>query len=80
MCTSVLSASKTPINHKIYHLNTAPLPSANSKTNKKGVTKFLYQAVELPTSDCSIFTENEGLIQIKVTVTNHDFGPDYKQH
>jgi len=32
------------------------------KTNKERVTGFLYQAVELPTSDRSIFfTENEGL-------------------
>jgi len=57
-----------------------PLHSANSKTNKERVTEFLYQAVELPTSDCSIFTENEGLVQIKVTITDDDFGPDYKLH
>ena len=25
----------------------------------------------MPTSDCSIFTVNEGLVQIKVTITNH---------
>jgi len=25
-------------------------------------TEFLDQAVDLPTSDCSIFTENEGLV------------------
>jgi len=79
MCTSVLPASKTPVNKKIYHLNTAPPPSANAKTNK-GVTEFLYQAVELPTSNCSILTENEGLVQITVTITNHDFGADYKLH
>ena len=80
MCTSALSASKTPVSHNIYHLNTAPLPSPNSKTNKEGVTEFLYQAVDLPTSDCSILTENEGLVQITVTITNHDFGPNYKLH
>jgi len=57
----------------------APPPSANSKTNKE-VTEFLYEAAELPTSDCSILTENEGLVQITVTITNHDFGPDYKLH
>ena len=51
------------------------------KTNKERVTGFLYQAVELPTSDRSIFfTENEGLVQVKVTITNHDIGPDYKLH
>jgi len=32
--------------------------------NKERVTEFLYQAVELPASDCSIFTENENLVQI----------------
>jgi len=48
--------------------------------NKERVTEFLYQPVELPTSDCSIFTENESLVQIKVTINNHDFGPDYKLH
>ena len=41
------------------------------------VTKFLYQAVDLPTFDSSIFTENESLILIKVIVTSHDFGTDY---
>jgi len=51
--------------------------SANSKTNKERITD-LYQAVELPTSDYLIFTENESSVQIKVTITNHDFGPDYK--
>ena len=80
MCTSVLPASKTPVNKKIYHLNTLHLYSANSKTNKERVSELLYQAVQLPTSDCSIFTENEGLDQIKVTMTNNDFGPDYKLH
>ena len=38
----------------------------------------LYQAVQLQTSDCSIFTEKEGLDQIKVAMTKYDFGPDYK--
>ena len=69
---------------KIYHLNTLHLYLAktnkDSKTNKERGTDFLYQAVELPTSDCSIFTENEGLVQTKVTITNYDFGPDYKLH
>jgi len=46
--------------------------------NKERVTEFLYQAVELPTSDCSIFTENVGLD--KVTITNHNVGPYYKLH
>jgi len=54
---------------KIYHLNTLHLYPAKtnkvSKTNKERVTEFLYQAVELSTSTCSIFTENEGLLQIK---------------
>jgi len=48
----------------------------NSKTNKKRVTEFLDQAVELSTSDCSIFKENEGLVQIRITTTNYDVGPD----
>jgi len=63
---------------KTYHLNTLHLYPA--KTNKKRVTEFLYQAVELSTSDGSIFTENEGLVQIIVTTTNHDHGPAYKLH
>jgi len=54
---------------KIYHLNTLHLYPAKtnkvSKTNKERVTEFLYHAVQLPTSDCSIFAENEGLVQIK---------------
>jgi len=83
--TSVLPASETHVNQKnLYHLNTLHLHPAktnkDSKTNKERVTEFLYQAVELPTSDCSTFTENEGLVQIKVTRTNHDFGPGYKLH
>jgi len=49
-----------------------------AKTNKERVTEFLFQAVELSTPHCSIFKENEGLVQIKVTITNHDVGPDYK--
>ena len=52
----------------------------HSKTNKEVNTEFLYQAVELQTSDCSIFTENEGLVQIKFIITIHDFGPDYTLH
>jgi len=59
------------------HLCPAPLPTANPRTNKERVTEFLYQAVDLPTSDCSIFTENESLVQIKVIITSHDFGTDY---
>jgi len=63
---------------KICQLNTLHLYPA--KTNKERVTEFLYQAVELSTSNCSIFTENEDLVQIKVTITNHDVGPDYTLH
>ena len=55
ICTSLLPASKTPVNQKIYHLKTLHFYAA--KTNKERVTGFLYQAVELPTSDCWIFTE-----------------------
>jgi len=51
---------------KIYHLNALHLYPAktnkDSKTNRERVTGVLYQAVELPTCDCSIFTENEGLV------------------
>jgi len=69
ICTSVLPASETPVNQKIYHLNTLHLcpvkTNKDSKTNKERVTEFFNQAVELSTSDCSIFTENEGLVQIK---------------
>jgi len=57
ICTSLLPASKIPLNQKIYHLNTLHLYAA--KTNKERVTGFLYQAVELPTSDCWIFTESK---------------------
>ena len=42
--------------------------------------EFLYQAVDLPTSDFSIFVENEGLVQITVIITSQDFGPDYILH
>jgi len=52
----------------------------DSKTNKERNTEFLYQAVELLTSECSIFTENKGLVQIKFIITIHDFGPDYTLH
>jgi len=38
------------------------------------------QAVDLPTSHCPIFTEIEGLVQIKVIIASHDFGPDYTLH
>jgi len=55
ICTSLLPASKTPLNKKLYHLNTLHLYLA--KTNKERVTGFLYQAVELRTFDCWIFAE-----------------------
>ena len=72
ICTSVLPASKTPVNQKsLSSSHPAPLPSANSKTNKERITEFLYQAVQIPTSSCSIFIVSEGLVQIKVTITNH---------
>jgi len=65
ICTYVLPASKTLVNQKIYHIDTLHLyptkTNKDSKTNKERVTEFLYQAVELSTSNCSIFTENEGL-------------------
>ena len=61
ICTSVLPASTTPVNKKnLSSWHPAPLLSENEQR----VTEFLYQAVELPTSDCSIFTENESLVQI----------------
>jgi len=62
ICTSVLPTSETPVNQK--NLSSEPLPSENnknSKTNKERVTEFFNQAVQLPTSDCSIFTETRGL-------------------
>ena len=66
ICTSVLPTSKTPVNQKIYHINTLHLypakTSKDSKTNRERVAGFLYRAVELPTYDCLIFTENEGLV------------------
>ena len=61
-------------------LNTLHLYPAQTRTRTKIEIPNAYQAVELQTSDCSIFTENEGLVQIKVTITNRDFGPDYKLH
>ena len=33
-------------------------PCTSTSANEQRVTEFLYQAVELSTSDCSIFTEN----------------------
>jgi len=49
--------------------------------------EFLYQAVDLPTSDYSVFTENEGLVQIKVTIPvttlvqiTHYTSPNYTDH
>jgi len=84
ICTYVLPAYKTLVNQKIYHLITLHLyptkTNKDSKTNKERVTEFLYQAVELSTSNCSMFTENEGLVRIKLTITNHDAGPDYTLH
>jgi len=72
---------------KIYHLNTPHLyPAQTRKRTKKElkrtkrVTEFLYQAFDLPTSDYSNFTENEGFVQIKVIITSHDFDPDYTLH
>jgi len=50
------AASKTPVIKNINHLNTLHLHPA--KTNKERFNEFLYQSVELSTSDCSIFTEN----------------------
>jgi len=85
ICMYVLPASKTLVkSKKIYHLNTLHLYPAktnkDSKTNKERVAEFLYQVVELSTSNCSIFIENEGLVQIKITITNHDVGPNYTLH
>jgi len=80
ICTHVLPASKTLVKSKkkIYHLNALHLYPA--KTNKERVAEFLYQVVELSTSNCSIFIENEGLVQIEVTITNHDVGSNYTLH
>jgi len=46
------------------------------------VLEFSYEAVDLQTStsDCSIFTENEGLVQIKVIIISHNFDSDYTLH
>ena len=77
--TYLLPAYKTLVNQKKFIIYPAKT-NKDSKTNKERVTEFLYQAVELSTSNCSIFTENEGLVQIKVTITDHDVGPDYTLH
>jgi len=34
----------------------------------------------LPTTFCSIFTENEGMVQIEIIITSLEFGPDYRLH
>ena len=49
---------------KIYHLNILQLYPAQTRERKERVTEFLNQAVDLLTSDCSISTENEGLVQV----------------
>ena len=40
------------------------LSKALKHAHSKELTEFLDQAVDLPTSDCSIFIENEGLVWI----------------
>jgi len=72
ICTSVRPASTEDCTSGN---ETGALPSAKSKTNKERVTEFLYQPVDVPTSDCLVFTENEGLVQFKVIITGNDFGP-----
>jgi len=66
MCTSVLPASKSPVNQKIYHFNTLHLHPAQTRKRTKKELRNSY--VELPTSGCSIFRENNGL------------GPDHSHH
>jgi len=89
ICTPVLIASKLLLFKKICHLNTLHLcPAQTRKRTKKGLPNSYTRLFgkkgspnsTLPTSDCSIFTENESLVQIKVTITSHDFGTNYKLH
>jgi len=79
ICTSVLCASKTPVNPKIHHLNTLHLyPAQTRKRTKK----------ELANSYTKLFNYRHPIVRFlrkrrawtKVTMTNHDFGPGYKLH
>jgi len=73
--------TKTPVNKKIHHLNTLHLyPAQIRKRTKKELPNSHFKLVDQSTSYCSIFPQNEGLVQIKVIITSHDFGPDYTLH
>jgi len=41
MCTSVLPASKTPVNQKIYHLNTLHLYQTRKRTKKELLNSYI---------------------------------------
>ena len=66
ICTYVLPASKTPVNQKSLILTPARLYPAQTRKRTKKELRNSY--VELPTSGCSILTENNGL------------GPDQSNH
>ena len=71
ICTSVLPASKTPVNQKSlsYHLNTLHLYPAQTRKRTKKELPNSY--IKLLKYRHPIFIVSEGLVQIKVTITNH---------
>jgi len=75
---SKILALKVLLIKRIYHFNTLHLyPAQTRKRTKKELPN---SSIKLLTYRHLIFTENEGLVQIKVILTSHDFGPDYTLH
>jgi len=81
ICTSVLPTSETPVIKKIYHLNLYPAKTTKTqKRTKKELPNSLIKLFNYRHPIVRFLQKNEGLVQIKVITTHHDFGPDYKLH
>jgi len=74
----MLPASETPVNQKIYHLNTLHLYPAQTRKRIKKELRILTLNFRHPV--IRFLHKTMGLVQIKVTTSNHDFGLDYKLH
>ena len=73
---------KTPVNQKNLS-SLIPCSCTAAQTRKRTKKELLNSYIKLLTyrhPNVRFFTENESLIQIKVIITSHDFGPDYTLH
>ena len=76
ICTSLLPASKSPVNTKSIILT--PCTSTQRKRTKKELPDSYTKLLNYRHRIVGFLQKlNEDLVQIKVTITNHDVGPNY---